>query len=44
MLRLAVGYLNATIYRKPENQNRRLEQTGPGKPAHTRGLMGRGPG
>ena len=39
MLRLAVTYLNATIYRKPESLNQRLEPTGLANPAKSRGLM-----
>ena len=44
ILRLTVGYLNATINMKPETQNRRLEPTGLAKPGETRGLTGTGPG
>jgi hypothetical protein len=44
ILGLAMGYLNATINRKPENWNQRLEQTGLAKPGKICGLMGMGPG
>ena len=40
----AVGYLNATINRKPDNQNQRLEPTGLPIPSKTRWSMGTGPG
>jgi len=44
ILRLTVGYLNATIKDIPETQNRRLEPTGFAKPGKTRRLTGTGPG
>jgi hypothetical protein len=44
LLTLIVGYLNGTINRKPERQNKRLEPTGVAKPGITRGLKRMGSG
>jgi len=41
---LTLTYQNATIYEKPETQNRRLQLTGEAKPGKTRGLTGMVPG
>jgi len=44
ILRLAVGYQNGIVYRKPETQKRILEPTGLGKPGTSPWLMGKGLG
>jgi len=44
ILRFAARYLNVTIYRQPETQNRRSEETGLAKHAKTGGLTGTDPG
>jgi len=44
ILWLAVGYLNVTRNRKPEDKNQRLEQTGLAKSGKTHGLTGTGLG